>query len=225
MTWTPGETMNERPIKFNAEMVRAILDGRKTQTRRVIKPQPAGEFLDNPYLRRLLITEKGSQGWRCPYGKPGDVLWVREKWAAHYIWDGVSPSGIKHDDGGACVFYAADGGIIGGCQEHQRSKVWRASIHMPRWASRITLEVTDVRVERVQDVSPGDCLAEGVGFQPCPCVRACHEDGRPMGLCDVCSDDARTFFRDLWDSIYDANGFGWSANPWVWVVCFKVVTS
>lgn len=219
-----------RPIIFKDEMVRAILAGRKTQTRRALKLQLAGgwEFgtasekgikygwIRSPhplrerfgvFIRRAVGT--GSQRFEhsiipCPYGQPGDRLWVREKFATHFIWDDLPPSHIdieNHADG----FFYGDGTLPGGCEDHQRGK-WRPSIHMPRFASRITLEITGVRVERLQDISEADARAEGCwygkgGGEPDPAV--CPEN----------------HFPTLWESI---NGPGsWDANPWVWVIEFK----
>lgn len=195
--------MKERPILFSAPMVRAILEGRKTQTRRVVKHAPA------PWNAEHTAWDMTC----CPYGQPGDRLWVRETWGAHFMWDDVPPSGIPND-GKACLFYMADGFSTGGCSQTRRDK-WRPSIHMPRWASRITLEIAGVRVERLQDISEKDAQAEG----------AMYHDGRGIGHSGWRHDykdvhvDARSSFYRLWQEI---NGPGsWDANPWVWVVEFK----
>lgn len=149
--------MTDRPILFSAEMVRAILDGRKTQTRRVIKPQPPAEA--ESVLRQLYSQDapKNDGAWTwwagkpqkpitkplfCPYGKPGDLLWVRETWAP-----------LKSGN----VDFAADWSDM----MQKYAGKWRPSIHMPRWASRITLRITGVRVERLQDISEDDAWAEG----------------------------------------------------------------
>jgi len=197
--------MKERPILFSAPMVRAILDGSKTQTRRVVKPQPfAGKSADE--MREFFI-KKGALGRdesltdlvngarnagfidvKCPHGKPGDRLWVRE---AHQI---------DCDGEGNPIFtlYRAD------YAERDLAPGWRPSIHMPQWASRITLEITAVRVERLQDISRGDCMAEG-----CPFPNIANET------------DPKKWYADLWNTI---NGNGaWDKNPWVWVVEFKQV--
>ena len=206
--------MTEHPILFNSEMVRAILDGRKTQTRRVIKPQPIPatvhplctaniSYLGEGHYSILWDTPKGDGGlyrdrdshspFLCPYGIPGDRLWVRE------TWNGNRDIGIA---------YKATDPLMNGCP-------WRPSIHMPRWASRITLEVTNVQVERVQDISEEDAKAEGV------CIHNFSECQRENNL--AFWELYRHGFRSLWDSINGKRGYGWDSNPWVWVVKFKVV--
>jgi len=213
----------ERPILFNAEMVRAVLAGRKTQTRRVVKlPDSCG------FATYFHPTEYTFSHWDrgyeedvatvpCPYGVPGDRLWVREAWGA---------SARKPSEGDR-IWYRADND-----RPTWAGDRWRPSIHMPRWASRILLEVTDVRVERVQEISEGDAVAEGVmpnwpldpdewlaeshGYMPyCthhpePCD--CHEAANAVDS-----------FRGLWNSINANRGFAWSDNPWVWAVAFKVL--
>jgi hypothetical protein len=179
--------MKERPILFSAPMVRALLDGSKTQTRRVVKPTP--EWIGQSGV----LSYRGRVGLPhalCPYGQPGDRLWVRE----------------THMDLGACYLYRADASA-----EQERAIVaprqpWRPAIHMPRAASRITLEITGVRVERLQDISEADALEEGITYNDIP-----NNGLDPMR--------ARTWFRGLWESI---NGPGsWEANPWVWAVSFN----
>jgi len=196
--------MRERPILFSSPMVRAILYGRKTQTRRVCKGQ------------RELSNVRDFQIDRCPYGQPGDRLWVRETWAAvHFSID--PETGIADDwhgshdippgDGGGywSKLYAADNHPT---DKEERGFSWRPSIHMPRWASRITLEVTGVRVERLCDISESDASAEGVDF-----------GNTTDPLTGEIDRDACEAFEALWESI---NGAGsWDANPWVWVVEFR----
>lgn len=205
--------MAERPILFSDPMVRAILDGRKLQTRRVLTPQPheesgpisVGRY--HPIVVRRGLEEPGverfgahtdDESWPCPYGAPGDRLWVREAWS-YYGGDEY----LYQRDPMAVGFRAsADFGgrpIPGGR--------WRPSIHMPRWASRLTLEVTSVRVERVQSIGEFDALAEGVSGW----VR------------DRRCETARDGFRVLWDSINGKrDGCSWKANPWVWAITFKL---
>lgn len=192
-----GEAMTDRPILFSGEMVRAILEGHKTQTRRVIdfrerfpgdSPHSipdsfahidgGGNWVfwsggDSPGLAEF--TKKAypnGEGFECPYGKPGDTLWVRETWAIDKAWDTIKPSDISSYWGG--LYYRATGDNPAG--------KWRPSIFMPRWASRISLLVKAVRAERVQEIS--------------------HDT--------------------LWDSINAPRGYGWSVNPWVWVIEFEV---
>lgn len=200
----------ERPILFSGPMVRAILDGRKTQTRRVVEPQPEDACFGRncrvaPYRTGtewpFVYYERRGPCWnssvplRCRFGRPGNRLWVRETWFSstpktpsrvHYAADDL----IRLEDG---LFARAV------CNPPK----WRPSIFMPRWASRITLEIVAVRVERLQDISNEDCFAEG--------LPADSEKGN------------RTWYGDLWESI---NGKGsWDLNPYVWVIEFKRVTT
>ncbi len=187
--------MPEKPILFSAPMVRALLAGTKTQTRRAVKPQPQDEVFQHPVSRQWLESVNGEEsGLRCPYGQPGDRLWVRETW---------TPCGPLPTDG---VLYRSD------FPEGPLSIKFKPSIHMPRWASRITLDITDVRVERLQDISEADAQAEGC---PIECMSPTGDDSGsaiygPAG------------YRALWDTI---NGHGsWDANPWVWVVEFATAS-
>ena len=211
----------ERPILFSAPMVRAILAGTKTQTRRAMRQQPPegvqdfatfhnprgdglAHFAFDPVAREL-------QEWFavCPYGQPGDRIWVREAW--------------KHIEGGPV--YDAAGGVADSFDPEtiyraSRPKYpgpWKPSIHMPRWASRINLEITGVRLERLQDISEDDARAEG--------ARECDPvSGREVLLAGPSQRGSFVLhYRDIWEQI---NGPGsWEANPWVWVVEFKRVTS
>lgn len=211
----------ERPILFSGAMVRAILAGTKTQTRRVVKPQPEEiGFVRKcsvfPYCTGtnwpLAYYEKRGACWhnsdklRCHYGRPGEQLWVRE---------------TLHQDPEYGLSYAADGrGLVcpdDYCYRDDTSRII-PSIHMPRWASRITLEIVSVRVERLQDISEEDARAEGVAV---PTVNIPNPPrfnyGDPLGL-------HRDYFQTLWDSI---NGkrpdCAWRDNPWVWVIEFRRV--
>ena len=185
--------MAEKPIIFSTAMVQAILGGRKTQTRRVIKTDDWPEMCD-PVQNTITPTEwwftdgMAPLGpFRCPYGKPGDALWVRETWQECAECGRVNWRAGANDHGHACQH----------CDE-QLGK-WRPSIFMPRWASRITLTVTGIRVERVQDISEADAQAEGVSawiYVP--------------------------EFKMLWDAINAKRGHSWASNPWVWVVEFEV---
>jgi hypothetical protein len=180
--------VGERPIIFDAESVRAILAGTKTQTRRVVKPQPniVHAIYGDASVDTNLIFRAGDQRIHCPYGQPGDRLWVREAWT----------QACHPPRQGAEVFYRADGEIA------PELGPWVPSIHMFRWASRITLEIVSVRVEPLQNISHDD--AESEGWNPAT---------------DVCM--PLIWYRSLWESI---NGHGsWASNPWVWVVEFKRV--
>lgn len=146
--------MTDRQILFSAPMVRALLAGTKTQTRRLVKPQPwilAGELLC--WKDDALTQEEMAQ--RCPYGQPGDRLWVREAWKAHTTFDHLPPRDIPHSH----VWYMADDG-------YKAESRYRQGMFMPRWASRITLEITAVRVEKLQDISADDARAEGCPDKP-----------------------------------------------------------
>jgi hypothetical protein len=181
--------MKNKPILFCGEMVRAILAGRKTMTRRVVK-SPKWSSAGNAMV-----------DFGCPYGVPGTKLWVRETCRLYSV--NCSKTGK-----GPLVRYRADGAWSCGCKPQSQTPCgpWKPSIHMPRWASRITLEVTDVRVERVQDISDGDAIAEG-------CLGLPTESGGVTWWAE---------YAALWDSINRKRGFGWEKNPWVWVVCFRL---
>lgn len=202
--------MKERPILFSAPMVRAILDGTKTQTRRVAKRTANGHIKETGGHRRWHIADFDAY-LACPYGQPGDRLWVRETWAYH-----VQAMGSATDQDGPWV-YAADGNFA---LQSRLCDRWRPSIHMPRVASRITLEITGVRVERLWEVSETDAVSEGVGSITVSdggesrWVNYSRPDSKGSAF-----GDARSSYRSLWEEI---NGQGsWDANPWVWVVEFK----
>lgn len=225
--------MTERPIIFNTEMVKAILEGRKTQTRRVIKPGKYLQSQANVYgqcsdgsffglgFRWQEIDEQdvagnlgaaGENGFHCPYGKPGDRLWVREKFM---VYDEEDKIVVYHDD-------------VPNPEEWR----WKPSIHMPRWASRINLVIKDVRVERVQDITQDDAYAEGIEcdiWDQCAVTRNYETKDQWFQMWD----EGQSFyvpterldiesFRTLWDSINAKRGYGWDVNPWVWVIDFEV---
>jgi hypothetical protein len=214
----------ERPILFSGPMVRAILDGRKTVTRRPIKPSIRGFDVsfelhqqDDGSWRPLHTFDEScmdDQGTEhpvvCPYGKPGDRLWVRETWYCDHfeVMRGpyLKPADLDVTEarGDGTLVYAADG--LTPYEADQPA--WKPSIHMPRWASRILLEVTDVRVEQLQAISIGQICMEGL-------ARSIYEFIPVTTAFDA--------FAEVWDSI---NGPGaWEANPWVWAVEFKQVQS
>ncbi|HBZ1363881.1 TPA: morphogenetic protein [Klebsiella pneumoniae] len=199
--------MKERGMIFNAEMVRAILDGRKTQTRRIMAPQPADD------IERCIFPNPEAIGWKsslrhkhgsttahfCHYGKPGDRIWVRETWNKY---------------GGLLTYHADHDWIDDIRKETVCTAKWVPSIHMPRWASRILLEITDVRVERLNSISQEDAQAEGLeltGWRPT------YSDQDSGGEVMTPYDN----FAELWSSIYGDES--WQANPWVWVIEFKRV--
>ena len=209
----------ERPIIFSGEMVRAILEGRKTQTRRVIKPQPIDSRTDSATHDHALSNwfwadEFGLLGeaFKCPYGAPSDRLWVRETWIEPpYVTGRMLREGA---DTWPRACYRADD------ENEEELQEWgwrvRSPLHMPRWASRITLEITGVRVERLQDIDAGDAKAEGLAV-------ANHEHGAYYGIrhADVWERDPRRTFERLWRSLHRTPGKRWDDNPWVWVIEFK----
>lgn len=203
--------VKERPILFQGDMVNAILEGRKTMTRQIVKRQPKGETSHARYwceetgewewMYNAITAHPGS-GFFCPYGKPGDRLWVRESWRTETDFDDIySPSQLSTS---TKLLFEADADW----STNKTVGRLRPSIHMPRWASRILLEITDVRIERIRDITLGDIASEGV------------DCGNHPGEHDhLCSKKATTAWITLWDSI---NGDGsWNANPYVWVVEFK----
>lgn len=242
--------MKERPVIFNGEMVRAILDGRKTQTRRVMKAQPESPGFGLRYISESLnnrdtgkyfwsqsdacgINKPRSKPFACPFGQVGDRLWVRETFATLGNEDGCA---IDWDEnlvkgGGqeaarvyraSCEQKSGNYGLwsipdIADWKPHtwnvQYEGSWVPSIHMPRWASRILLEITAVRVEQLKDISQPDAIAEG-GPPSHPSIDAVSRDyGFP--------DFSRSWFAQTWQHIYGEES--WNVNPWVWVIEFKRV--
>lgn len=221
--------MKERPILFSALMVRAILDGRKTQTRRVVKPQPSWELLQEYATIRATrgSTRTNAQMLAdcmpCPFGVPGDRLWVRETFAEGFTYGG----------GNKVVWYRADQQarfaerIEAVCDyasvpENVR---WRPSIYMPRWASRITLEIKDVRVQRLQEISEADAIAEGIDPQRCQHCGYTWGDCRQHMDHRLCvgrePESAAAAYKTLWSQIHGPGS--WHANPWVWAITFRRV--
>lgn len=238
--------MKERGMIFNGEMTRAILDGRKTQTRRIMKVQPSEDFtpmnmaLETDYKARWytpgIVDKDGylqpaskevfgvsneNEGYSCPFGSVGDRIWVRETWGvvSHELdedgriqpWTPDRPATAIHEmpfgNGyySGHAIYASDGDFTWGDDDGYEDgrSCWKPSIHMPRAASRILLEITDVRVERLQSITLGDiCKEVGCGLY----------DFRPATY-------GFQVWEELWKSIYGAEN--WQANPWVWVIEFK----
>lgn len=204
--------MRERPVLMSAPMVRAILSGVKTQTRRIIKPQPERRHVVGvgPLLA-FIKKPVGPDYWiwpnareevlaMCPYGQPGDRLWVREAfcYCADVLPNDGRPVG---PDGRGCLYRATDSEAVCADSDDERPPKWTPSIHMPQWASRITLEITGVRVERLQAIDDRDAIREGA---------------EQIGDCEGAFIAG---FHTLWESL---NGPGsWEANPWVWVIEFR----
>ncbi len=215
--------MTARPILFSAPMVRALLAGTKSQTRRVIKPQPyvngyrftGDEILchidELPPSAMLLSCRSGRrgyvtsdlEGWEasCPFGQPGDLLWVRETFA-NITLGGYPPH----------YFYRADSDELPPRDDRAVHNSWQPSIHMPREACRLTLHITDVRVQRVQDISREDIRAEGVSLPLSAGDTKFYE-----GFSELHSN-----FADLWDSLHGGLE-SWFENPWVWAITFEVL--
>ncbi len=208
-----------RPIIFSAEEVRAVLAGRKTMFRRVVKPQPTWHNTSHPIVQGdgvffgIISNDFPQQDWRCPFGAPGDRLWVQETWATEPQFEHLRPSQIpaSAQHSSRCVF---------GRHLVYNWHRFRPPVHMPRWASRLTLEVTEVRVERVQEISIEDIRAEGLVF-PGPSVS--YAGFEPTVL-DPPYDNPWEMYQESWDSINAKRGHSWDANPWVWAGTFKTVT-
>jgi hypothetical protein len=239
--------VKERPILFSGPMVRALLDGRKTQTRRICR-EPIGQHLQCPDEWGMFDEDgdwfsvsamNAELFWASPHGAPGDRLWVRETWA----WSGdetIAPHAPRERLALGEVWFRAD-------ERHIAPNIrWRPSIHMPRWASRITLELTAVRVERLQDISEADAKAEAA-----PCAMVTNLYPEECG-CFAVEDEHRHHFALLWDSLnakrapkhirrrpprgkpvdrYEETHreeppgpYAWASNPWVWVLEFGRVT-
>lgn len=242
-------TARERPILFSAPMVRAILDGNKTQTRRLVNVQPFEGCLIRYCAGDLAARGLGGNRWvdvRVPLGAPGDRLWVRESFWEAGDYHSVGDSGDCFAwHGGRRYFFASDGsppnepnrdypqGLRNGAYSAaEPNSIWRRfpSIHMPREASRITLEITAVRVERVQSISEADAIAEGIrpwySDGPKPSSYMLGPDDREKPFYDGRtgwhpSATAVDAYRRLWERI---NGdASWRSNPWVWVIEFKRV--
>ncbi|MEJ5137763.1 MULTISPECIES: hypothetical protein [Acinetobacter] len=222
----------ERPILFNTPMVQAILEGRKTQTRRIVKTRIVIEQAEFELGNRpaVLHSEPSLQHYidnDCPYGQVGDFLWVRETFCYGCIdeWD------AEHPDDRRLFVDQYDGRKQDPipkqwCLENNveiDDVIWKPSIHMPRSASRILLEITNIRVEHLSDISRADSVSEGIKTFMVDCSR----DGLKTAFKDYSSDNNAISrnnpvdsFRTLWESINGADS--WAVNPWVWVVEFKV---
>lgn len=207
--------MKARPIIFSGEMVRAILDGRKTQTRRLIKPQPI-----------IIVPEITPIAWNwndkietyeplfqvymadiCPYGIPGDQLWVRENIRKRVINEYAGSTYLS--DLTAVMGTGPNGSYVGRAVGWPWKRNVLPSIYMPRWASRIYLEITNIRVERLQDISGQDAIQEG------------YPRDRELFPTINTETKAVAWFKQLWDSINTKRGYPWENNPWVWIIEFR----
>ena len=209
MTHITQAKPRERPILFQSDMVRALLAGTKTQTRRIVKPQPpedrghdhvdqsAGMFRWWAGNHTLGLQHQAA----CPYGRPGDRLWVREAWARTAVYQASGQELVVYREGDNRTDYGGP---------------WKPSIHMFRRDSRILLEITEVRVERLQNISESDARAEGITDG------GCLNCGNPEPCgCTAPAPDARDSYAGLWMSINGEES--WAANPLVWCVSFRVV--
>jgi len=204
----------ERPILFNGEMVRAILAGRKTVTRRVARFNAAGRV---QYKGREWHRDDPDAVAACPFGAPGDTLWVKEAW-------GMTASIPLSAHEQACRDRFAPREWLGYRADTAKGYCWKSPRYMPRWASRITLEVTGRRLERVQDISEADAEAEGVERGGGRYWLGSRPPGEPEGVLKI-HGSAVAAFADLWDSINGSReGCSWESNLWVWAVSFRRVT-
>jgi hypothetical protein len=233
----------ERPILFSSPMVRAILAGRKTQTRRILgwKPREDGLNLafsglelgfycsDSPASGYVLRSRGAGSCWNdrthpahCPHGATGDRLWVRETHACFHVGEGLDravPECVAYRatcrDDGSFDFVNTRGEVMG-----LRVTKWTPSIFMPRWASRITLEITEIRVQRLQEISDEDAKAEGIerDTEPCDHTRLSCEEIKCLGPTH------RSTFCELWDLI-NGKRAAWASNPWVWAITFRRVAA
>lgn len=197
--------MKATPLLFTVDMIRALLDGRKTQTRRIVRRTDAGR-VKAPRSSRNWHLDDPDAVKACPYGGPGDLIWVRETWGVLYQQ--------FRNDRDEPTWYRASGDL-------ESLPTWYPSIHMPRWRSRLTLELTEVRLQRVQDISEQDAEAEGIecigGNFSCSPWRDYSKEQRYKFFSAPSAS-----FRSLWDSINAKRGYSWDSNPWVWALTFKV---
>jgi hypothetical protein len=215
--------MNEHPILFSGEMVKAILEDRKTQTRRVLKKQPIDILpMKVPNMWVILETRDPSHGGviGCRYGRIGDHLWVRETWRCEELASGQDGVRFAADNSFHKIenTVAASDAWLESYLSDKPDK-WRPSIFMPRWASRISLEVVNIRVERVQQISREDAKAEGMSH-----VWDWNKDRykkHPEHFTRGVLNPYVANYSVLWDELNAKRGFGWDVDPWVWVIEFK----
>jgi len=217
--------VKERPILFSGPMVNAIRDGRKTQTRRKVK-LPIKDPLTGCEIAGCEANSLLRQGDKlCPYGQPGDRLWCKETFCQFDAYGTPWLYRADEDEDGSVPFLMHGEGGSGGGVANTVIERWKPSIFMPRWASRILLEITAVRIERLQDISEEDAVAEGCNETHLEHTEDCSDEhcalsGGPDDCCGYLV-SAKLEYKALWESI---NGPGsWEANPWVWVIEFRVL--
>jgi len=231
--------MSDKPILFNADMVKALLDGRKTQTRRIIKDHKiirisnrrefaiAGphqlSMKETPGIFYVVLEDSSLVGLPCSHGQPGDLLWVRETTIDVESHGYAGPIYVASDAGVAALSFG-----LGFEDDYTEAEPYdikqRPSIFMYRWMSRLTLKITDIRIERVQDITDEDAEKEGIfnadGLHLYNCGNTVfHADQE----CHCGENYPYEEFHKLWDSINKKRGYGWDVNPWVWVIEFKVI--
>lgn len=199
--------MKERGMIFNAEMVRAVLEGRKTQTRRMMKVQPHAGVRDSVFVKSGLEDGHGKE-LVCPFGAVGDRLWVRETFRVHSRATDVATLVYKASEQQSWT-QQTHRVPIENCNKPAVIDNWTPSIHMPRWASRVALEITGVRVERLNNMTEADAMAEGC------------QGGHDSIPGYMYSATPHEHFHHVWESIYGEDS--WLANPWVWVIEFQRV--
>lgn len=216
--------MKEKPILFNGEMVRAIMDGRKTQTRRIIKPQPDLKLVGCDSYPSYKVNDAWQSGFidvSCPFGRIGDELWVRETmYSDGDGWWFPASGEFYFED--SCT-KEKEKKISDWCNHQEKmNRITVPSIHMPRWASRIQLRITDIRVERVQDINDDGVEAEGIDSSESDYGNLCQNIIDSGYHHDVDRNSADiACFKKLWDSINRKREYSWESNPYVWVIEFE----
>lgn len=198
----------EKPILMSTPMIKAILSGAKTVTRRVIKPQPTYcRFVESGIFTYPHPVAESDSWIYCPYGEVGNCLWVKETWQAYNLSGSSYSSLPKEKKAQAELYNWAVVSKATNPEDKRPRDPWIPSIFMPRWASAITLEITDVKVERIQEINNHEAWREGIP---------------EFGNWIKNEGEARDEFARLWDSINLKRGYGWDANPWVWAISFKL---
>lgn len=220
--------MKERPILFSDQRVRALLIGQQTQTRRIMKSQAFAPGQDNHegcygfdvisnHLRGHHVMEMSDLSYQCPFGQPGDKLWVRETWRGPEVPEEqlaeYAKSPLEFRNAHYCHYRADSSAMVNAQDENANHAGWQTGIHMPRWASRIDLLITSVRVEKIQDISDDDVMAEGV-----------QTDSHFLNNFFTMNSESiapKAAYKKAWEKQYGSTS--WEVNPWVWVIGFERV--